>query len=174
MSTTPAEALPPIPFTERYVVPPDGRRRLAWASVRFTLLTARSQRLFYGAIVVFALLVQTLEGWSPFGPALLEALAFVVAGLVLSVVWTGTVGFSQTWHSTRYRFPEAAVLESGFGDAAFVLSGPTGDVRVPYAGLREVQARGDFVYVSTDGLGGQAIFPRALFPDEAIDRINAT
>lgn len=174
MSTTPEDALPQIPFTERYVVPPDGRRRLAWASVRFTLLTARGQRLFYGAIVVFALVFQTLEGWSPLGPAVLEALAFVAVGLLLTVIWTCTVGFSQTWHSTRYRFPGGATLESGFGPDSFVLRGPTGDVRVPYAGLRTVTAHGDFVYVSTDGLGGQAIFPRELFPDEEIERINAT
>lgn len=173
MSETPHGDLAPIPFAYRYVVPADGRRRLAWASVRFTLVVAPGQRLFYAAIVVFALLVQTLEGWTPLGWAVLEALGFVVVGLVLSVVWATTVGFSQTFHSTRYRFPQGAVLESGFGVADFVLRGPTGDVRVPYAGLRRVQARGDFVYVSTDGLGGQAIFPRALFPDDEIQRINA-
>lgn len=173
MSTTPGDALPQIPFTERYVVPPDGRRRLAWASVRFTLFAARSQRLFYGTIVAFALVVRTLEGWSPFGQALLQLVGLVAIGLALSVLWACTAGFAQTFHSTRYRFAEGAVHESGFGDEGFVLRGPTGEVHVPFAGLRRVRAHGDFVYMALDGLGGQAIFPRALFPDDEIDRINA-
>ncbi len=162
-----------IPLTERYVVPPDGRRRLAWASVRFTLLVAPGQRVFYGLIVAFALVVQTLEGWRPVGPAAGSALQVVVVGLVLSFVWATTVGFSQTYHSTRHRFPEGAVLESGFGADAFVLRVPTGDVRVPVEGLRRVRPRGDFVFISTDGLGGHAIFPRALFPDDQVARLNA-
>ncbi|MCW2812926.1 MAG: hypothetical protein JWN84_381 [Nocardioides sp.] len=163
----------PIPLTERYVVPPDGRRRLAWASVRFTLLVAPGQRVFYGLVVAFALVVQSLEGWSPLGTAVASALEIVVVGLVLSFVWATTVGFSQTYHSTRHRFPEGAVLGSGFGEDAFVLRVPTGDVRVPVEGLRRLRPRGDFVFISTDGLGGHAIFPRALFPDDQVTRLNA-
>lgn len=162
-----------LPFTERYVVPEDGRRRLAWASVRFTLVSARGQRVFYGVIVVFALLRQTLDGWSPLGPALLEVLGFVAFGLVATVVWASTVGFAQTYHSTRHRFFPGAVLESGFGPESFVLRGPAGETWLPHAELRRVRVRGDFVYVSTDGIGGQAIFPRELFPDHQVERINA-
>lgn len=162
-----------IAFTERYVVPDDGRRRLAWASVRFTLLSSRGQRAFYGVIVAFALLVQTLEGWSPLGPAVLETLGFVAFGLAASVVWASTVGFAQTYHSTRHRFFPGAVLESGFGERAFVLRGPAGETWLPHSALRRVRPRGEFVYVSTDGIGGQAIFPRELFPDDQVERINA-
>ncbi|MDO9454890.1 hypothetical protein [Nocardioides sp.] len=167
------EDFPPIPFTQRYVVPADGRRRLAWASVRFTLLSSRAQRVFYATIVVFALALQTFEGWTPADESVLEACGFVAVGLALSVVWASTVGFLQTYHSTRYRFYPDAVLESGFGDDAFVLRGPAGDTWLPYGAVRRARVRGEFVFFSTDGIGGQAIFPKALFPDAQVERITA-
>lgn len=162
---------PEIPLTSQYVVPENGRRRLAWAAVRFTLLASGGQRLFYGAIVAFALVAQTIEGWSPFGEAARDVVELVVAGLTLSVVWACTVGFSQTYQSTRYRSPVGAVLSSGFGEDVFVLDGPTGEVRVPYAAVTRVRVRGDYVFFSTDRFGGHAIFPRALFPDYALARL---
>lgn len=165
--------IPPIPFTYRYEAPDDARRKLAWASVRYTLFAARQQQIFYAVIVVFALLLQTTKGWSPFGTALAEALIFMAVGLVSVVLWSTTVGYAQTYHSTRYRFPPGAVLESGFGDDGFVLRGPTGESYAPYTHMKGAIARGDFVFFSLGSIAGTAVFPRALFPDHEVARINA-
>ncbi len=162
-----------IPLTQRYVVPDDGRRQLAWTSVRFTL-RSRGHRLLYAGLVVFALLFQTLNGgWDPLRPAVLATVRLIVGGLAITAVWTCVVGGLQTYRSTRDRFFAGAVHESGFGDDELALRGPRGESRIPYAAMRSIRTCGDFAFVSTDGLGGHAIFPRALFPDREIDRINA-
>ncbi|GAA5150514.1 hypothetical protein GCM10023340_27800 [Nocardioides marinquilinus] len=163
-----------IPLTHRFVADADYRRRVSWASARFALVS-RGHLLFYAAIVAFALLDRELtRGWTPLGDAIRGVALVVVVLLAFTVLFTVAVGYRQAYVSARLRYPDDAVLESGFGDDELVLRTPVGETRVAYRDLRKARARGEFVFLATDGLGGQAVFPRALFPDEAVARINAS
>ncbi len=162
-----------IPYTERYVVPADGRRRIAWASVRFTVVHSRAQRAFYVSIVAFAVVFQSLEGWEPLGRAVVRALGLVAVAAAASVLYPATVGFAQTYQSTRHRHYPGAVLESGFGDDTVVLRGPTGESRLSRAALRRMRVVGDFVVVGPRGIAGHVILPRALFPPHQVARLTA-
>jgi hypothetical protein len=162
-----------IPYTRRFVADPDYRRRVSWASVRFALLS-RGHVLFYVAIVLFALLDRHLsDGWTPLADAVLDVALVAVALLAFTVVFTAAVGYRQAYVSAREPYPDGAVLESGFGEDEMALRSPLGETRFAYRELRSARARGDFVFLATDGLGGQAVYPRELFPDEAVARINA-
>jgi hypothetical protein len=163
----------PVSFTERYVVPADGRRRIAWASVRFTVLHSRAQRAFYVSIIAFSVLFQSLEGWDPLDRTALRALGLAVVLVAASVLYAATVGFAQTYRSTRHRHYPGAVLESGFGDDVVVLRGPSGESRFPRSALRRARVVGDFVVVGPGGLAGHVVLPRALFPDEQVARLTA-
>jgi hypothetical protein len=67
-------------------------------------------------------------------------------------------------------FP-GAVLESGFGEDALVLRNPVSESRISYKAIRSVTPRGDFIFMRQHGVPLTSVFPRALFPREAIERI---
>jgi len=65
------------------------------------------------------------------------------------------------------------VLESGFGVNAMVLRGPLSESRIDYAAVRSLTRHGEFVFLRQRGVPVVSVFPRELFPDDAIARINA-
>lgn len=69
------------------------------------------------------------------------------------------------------RFSLEPRLVSGFGDGAMVLRNPLSTARIRYEGIQSVTARGDVDFMRQQGVPLLGVYPRELFPDEAIERI---
>ena len=98
----------------------------------------------------------------------------VIYALVLTVVFAaflGALAYVQTVRSARIRVHDGAVLESGFGERTLVLRNPVESSRQDYRTIRSIKARGDHVFIRRVGLAPVAVWPRALFPDEEIERV---
>lgn len=97
-----------------------------------------------------------------------------IYALVLTAAFAGllgALGYVQTVRGARIRVHDGAVLESGFGEHTLVLRNPVESSRQDYRTIRSIKARGDHVFIRRVGLAPVAIWPRALFPDEEVERV---
>lgn len=106
--------------------------------------------------------LRTRLGWS------------VALGLVPTVVLVlalAALSYVRTIRSARTRVFDGAVLESGFGTDEFVFRNPVASSRTRYSVVRSIDVRGDHVFVRQHGVPLVAIYPRELFPDEAVEQM---
>lgn len=96
---------------------------------------------------------------------------FALLPTLILAVWALAMSYLRMVRRSRWRLFNGAVLESGFGDGEMVFRNTLGSVRLSYKGVRSVTARGKFVFIQMHGVPVMAIYPRELFPDEAITRI---
>lgn len=66
---------------------------------------------------------------------------------------------------------DGAVFETGFGESEMVSRGPLRATRLRYEAISSVTQRGDFVFMRQRGHAIVSVYPRELFPDEAVQRI---
>ena len=121
--------------------------------------------------MLFALLI--MSGWKSgsIGAQVFWALVFALVPTLILVVWAAAIGYRATVRGSRLRLFNGAVLESGFGEDEMVLRNPIASVRMAYTGIKSITARGGFVFMQQHGSPLFTVYPRELFPDEAIDRI---
>ena len=81
--------------------------------------------------------------------------------------------YVRTVRPMRFIVYAGAELQSGFGEDAFVVEGPQGMGRKSYTMVRSVVVRGDFVFVRFRDNPLVVLYPRELFPDEAVARVQA-
>jgi hypothetical protein len=163
----------PIPFQHRYVVQAGTAKAMARAFVRYRL-GQRNLRLVFLALWLVATLLLFLS----YDPDELSTGARVYGGLFYGLLFTLivlAVGMALTYVAThrlgRGRMTEGAVVESGFGDDAVVINRPGSSGRTDYSVIRAVDVRKAFVFVRFDGNPVTSIYPRELFPDDALARL---
>jgi len=160
-----------IPYTHRFVANSDTAKTIARARQLYAH-RLKVRWIFYSLILVlFALLI--MSGWrsGSIGAQVFWALVFALVPTLILVVWAAAIGYLATVRGSRLRLFNGAVLESGFGEEEMVLRNPIASVRMAYTGIKSVTARGSFVFMQQHGAPLFTVYPRELFPDEAIDRI---
>jgi hypothetical protein len=146
---------------------------MARAFVRHAL-TLRAQQLFYAGFFVLCMLLWLVlfdgDSATP-GAMLFWAVLLAGATTVALVVLTLLLGYVRTVRGARVRLFPGAVLESGFGESHMVLRNPLAESRISYRSVRTLVARGDFVFLQHHGSPVVAVYPRDLFPADALARI---
>jgi hypothetical protein len=162
-----------IAYTNRFVADRGTGRAVARAFVRHAL-TMRSQVVFLSAFFVFCLLVWTVTfDEAPLGAALFWAVVLSVVPTLSLLALISAIGYVRTLRGSRHRLFEGAVVESGFGEDEMVLRGVLGETRLKYRAVRSLEVRGDHVFMQQHGVAVVSIYPRVLFPDDAVRRIRA-
>jgi hypothetical protein len=161
-----------VPFRYRLVATDRTRRELATAFLRWFVAQPRTWLLVDLFWVFFALLLFSGmdEGFSV-GARVFWSLVFALVPTVLLVVLLGAMIYVRTLRGARLRVHAGAVLESGFGEHTLVLRNPVESSKQDYRTIRSITARGDHVFIRRVGPAPVAVWPRALFPDEEIERI---
>jgi hypothetical protein len=163
----------PIPYQHRFVVQAGTAKAMARAFVRYRLGQLHVRLVFLGLWLVATLLL-----FLSYDADELSAGARLYGGLFYGLLFTLIVlaiGMALTYVATRRlgrgRITEGAVLETGFGDDAVVISRPGSSGRTAYSVIRAVDVRKGFVFVRFDGNPVTNIYPRELFPDDALARL---
>lgn len=101
----------------------------------------------------------------------------VAMGATFSALLTGLFGWytavvsrRATTRNMRATIFEGAVLETGFGERGYVISGPFGRRYVPYSRVESVDRWGDFTSIRLVDDPVRRLNPSVLFPDEALER----
>lgn len=160
-----------IPYTHRFVANSDTAKTIARA-LQIYAHRLKGRWIFYSLILVlFSLLI--MAGWrsGSIGAQIFWAIVFALVPTAILAVWAAAIGYFATVRGSRLRLFDGAVLESGFGEEEMVLRNPIASARLAYAGIKSVTARGKFVFMQQHGVPLLSVYPRELFPDEAIDRI---
>ena len=162
-----------IPFEQTFVATAETKRQLASA---FVAERHRKWQLWllYALVAVTLALLLLLGMDESFSIRVRLAWAVGVAlafTFVLAVLFA-TLAYVVTLRSARTRLFEGAVLESGFGSDDFVLRGELASSRISYRAVKSIKAHGDYVFLRQHGVPVVSVFPRALFPDEAIEGIS--
>lgn len=160
-----------IPYGHRFVVNSDTAKTIARA-YQFYAHRLKGRWIFYGLILVlFALLF--MAGWrsGSIGARVFWAIVFALVPTTILAVWAAAIGYLATVRGSRLHLYNGAVLESGFGEKELVLRNPIASMRLAYIGIKSVTARGNFVFIQQNGSPLLSVYPRELFPDEAIARI---
>jgi hypothetical protein len=163
-----------VAFTERFVADPGTARRLASAFAAERLRNRRIWILFGLVLLVMAAIL--LLGMDPdfrLGARVAWALIVAIVPTTLLIAAFAALAYVLTLRGARVRLFDGAVLESGFGVNAMVLRGPLSESRIDYAAVRSLTRHGEFVFLRQRGVPVVSVFPRELFPDDAIARINA-
>jgi hypothetical protein len=162
----------PIPYTYRFVAGPDTGRKMARALVGHA---HRMKRQWIVYLVFWALftvvIVTSRDSSSSLGTRLFWAVVFALIPTVMLAAFFSALGYFRMARSARVRVFPGAVLESGFGEDALVLRNPLSESRIRYQAIKSVTPRGDFIFMRQHGVPMVGAFPRALFPDEAIERL---
>jgi len=161
-----------IPCTHRFVGSSDTRKSIARASLG-QAHRMRRQWVFYSIVLVsFAVLL--MSGMSrdfSSGTRIGWAIMFALLPTLVVAVLVSVIAYSQMVRRSRFLLFKDAVLESGFGADEMVFRNPIAAIRIAYTGIESVTPRGNFVFVQQQGLPRVTVYPRDLFPDEAIYRI---
>lgn len=170
MSTT-----EPIPYTYRFVARPDTGRKMARALIAHAHRMKR-QWIFYSLILaLFTLvIVSSMDSSYSLGKRLFWAIVFALVPTLLLAVFFSTLGFFRVARSAQVRVFPGAVLESGFGEDSLVLRNPMSENRIRYQAIKSVTPRGDFIFMRQHGVPLVSVYPRALFPAEAIARMTGS
>jgi hypothetical protein len=167
MSTT-----EPIPFTYRFVASPDTGRRMARALIGHAHRMRRQWIVYLLILMLFTLIIVTgMDSSDSLRKRLFWAIVFALVPTVLVGVFFSVLGYFRVARSAQVRVFPGAVLESGFGEDALVLRNPMSESRISYQAIRSVTPRGDFIFMRQHGVSLISVFPRALFPGEAIERM---
>jgi hypothetical protein len=161
-----------IAFTHRFVAGPDTRRQMARAFVDHVQRMRRMRVIYLLCLSAFTVIMWTGldDGLAP-GARLSWSVAYALVPTLLAALLFAAAGYVSTLRGARMRLFPGAVIESGFGEDELVLRGPVSETRLSYRAVRSLVSRGEFVFLQQHGLAVVSIFPRALFPDEAIARI---
>ena len=163
-----------VAFTERFVADAGTARRLARAFVSERLRLRRIWILFGLVLLVMAaILILGMDPDFRLGVRVAWALIFATVPTTLLIAGFAALAYALTLRGARVRLFDGAVLESGFGANAMVLRGPLSESRIDYAAVTSATRHGDFVFLRQRGIPVVSVFPRELFPDDAIARINA-
>lgn len=161
-----------IGYTHRFVASSDTSRKSARAFLGHALRTRR-QWVFY--LLVLALFtVVLMSGMDPrlgLGSQITWAAVFALLPTLIVAFSLVAISYVRMVRGSRLRLFEGAVLESGFGEDEMVFRNPIAAVRISFRGIKSLTARGDFVFMQQHGVPVVGIYPRELFPDDAIDRI---
>jgi hypothetical protein len=162
----------PIPYTYRFVASPDTGRKMARALIGHAHRMKR-QWIFYSLILaLFTLIIVTgMDSSYSLGKRLFWAIVFALVPTLLLAAFFSVLGYFRVARSAQVRVFPGAVLESGFGEDALVLRNPLSESRISYRAIRSITPRGDFIFMRQHGVPLTSVFPRALFPREAIERI---
>lgn len=106
------------------------------------------------------------------GTRVVWALVYALALTAVFAALLGALGYVQTVRGARIRVHDGAVLETGFGEHTLVLRNPVESSRQDYRTIRSIKVRGNHVFIRRVGVGPVAVWPRALFPDQEIDRVH--
>jgi hypothetical protein len=159
------------PYQYEFVATEDTARAMTRA-----LMTLRGTvRLWLASAVALMLSVALVYSDTDMPTSRLERLVAAAghALLITVPVWILLLAllYGVNLKNTRRRVPEGAVWRSGFEEAGWVVSGPLSSHRYSYDLVRSVRERGDFVFVQLRGNPGVFGYPRALFPDDALARL---
>jgi hypothetical protein len=161
-----------IPYTHRFVADSDTGERMALA-ILGRLHRMKPQWIMYSCVLVLftALLMSLMNASVTPRDRLAWGLLLALLPTLLSAVLGMAFHFRQVVRKSRARLYKGAILESGFGEQELVLRNPLASARLAYRGIQSVSARGDFVFLKFYGLSTVAVYPRELFPHEAISWI---
>lgn len=161
-----------VEFTHRFVATSDTRRKCALAFVRHVHRTRTTWVLYSALLMPFTVLIFSgMDERFSLESRLVWALIFAFAPTLVVAGCFAALGYVRTLRGARFRLYDGAVLESGFGDGAMVLRNPLSTARIRYEGIQSVTARGNVVFMRQQGVPLLGVYPRELFPDEAIERI---
>lgn len=163
-----------IPYQYRYVATEATSREMARAFVDH-LFRRRQAWLFLAAILLVfaAILLIGMDTSFSLGARIGWSLLFAVVPTVVLALAIALLSYVRTLKAARTRIFDGAVIESGFGSEELVLRNPVASSRIQYRAIRSVTARGHQVFLRQHGVPLVAVFPRSLFPDEAIARISS-
>lgn len=159
-----------IAYTHRFVANPEVAKAIARA-FQFYAHTLKGRWIFYALVLVLFALIFVSGMSGSIGAQVSWAFALALVPTLFLAVWTAVVSYWKMVRDSRLRLFNGAVLESGFGEKEMVLRDPLGSARLAYIGIKSVTARGHFVFIQRHGVPLFSVYPRELFPDEAIDRI---
>lgn len=161
-----------ISYTNRFVANAGTRREIARAFVGHAQ-RMRGTWLFYLLVLVLFAVISVSGMDTRFGLRTRVAWSILYAIVPTAVVAAliATIGYLRTYRGSRLRLFEGAALESGFGENEMILRGPLAEVRLSYQGIRSITARRNFVFMRQHGSPLVSVYPRELFPDEALERI---
>ena len=140
------------------------------------LMTVRGVgRFWFGFVVVLAIGTTLFYDATDMRSGALDRLVTAAGRSVVLVVPVWCVVLAALYllnlRVMQRRVPEGAVWQSGFEEHDFVVSGPLSSHRYSYQLVRSVIARGDFVFVQLRGNAAMRGYPRALFPDDELARL---
>ncbi len=146
----------------------------ASAMARASIFPKPPWRFTAGYVVVLGVLFYLSYSGTPHsvGYRIWASLFYAIVVTVFAACLLAGFIFIVVHRNARLRVFDGAVLRSGFSEDSFVTSNPVTSTRWSYEGVRFV-VRGDFVILRPRG-GAWTIFPRALFPDEALAQIRAS
>lgn len=162
-----------VAFRYRFVATDRTRRDLARAFVRWLFAQPRTLLIldvFWVCAAVILFVGMDEERFST-GTRVLWSVLYALVPTVALAVLLGALAYVQTVRGSRIRVHDGAVLESGFGEHTLVLRNPVESSRQDYRTIRSIKVHGDHVFIRRVGLAPVAIWPRALFPDEEIERV---
>jgi hypothetical protein len=160
-----------IPYTHRFVANSGTAGTIARA-FQFYAHRLKGRWVCYALILLlFTLLLMSGVSSRSVGAQFFRAIAFALVPTAILAVWTTAIGYLRMVRGSRLRLFNGAVLESGFGEEEMVLRNPIASVRLAYKGIKSITAQGNFVFMQQRGVPLLTVYPRDLFPDEAIDRI---
>lgn len=162
-----------VAYRYRFVATDRTRRDLARAFVRWLLVQPRIWLILDVFWMCTAVILFVGMDDQPFSTGTLVAASLLYALVPTTVLAAllGAIGYGSSVRGARIRVHDGAVLESGFGERTLVLRNPVESSRQGYRTIRSIKARGDHVFIRRVGLAPVAIWPRALFPDEEIERV---
>jgi len=162
-----------VAYRYRFLATDRTRRDLARAFVGWLFAQPRIWLVldvFWICIAVLLFLGMDEERFST-GTRVLWAVVYALVLTMALAAFLGALAYVQTVRSARIRVHDGAVLESGFGERTLVLRNPVESSRQDYRAIRSIKVRGDHVFIRRVGLAPVAIWPRALFPDEEVERV---
>jgi hypothetical protein len=164
----------PIAFTERFVVRADTGQMMArvWLADRL-----RTKRLWVLLTLIYlcvaAILLSGMDPDFRLWVRIVWAAIFALVPLAILVAALAVMVYVMTLRNARTRLVVGSLLEAGFGPDALVVKNPLSESRIRYDGITSVRRRGEFVLLRQVGMPVTSVYPAALFPDDALDRIRA-
>ncbi|MDQ3028524.1 MAG: hypothetical protein M3R09_00530 [Actinomycetota bacterium] len=162
----------PIEYTNRYVADADKRRRFARAYVGYAHRPRGVWVFHAGVLMLFAMILGS--GIDPrYGLGTRVAWGLVWATIPTSVIalCLAALVYLRALRDAKVRLYDGAVIESGFGEREMVSRSPRSSSRLNYQAIGSVTPRGDFVFLRLHGVALVSVYPRELFPDDAMERI---
>jgi hypothetical protein len=169
-STPPTEEQ--VPFSYRFVATDRTARELSRAFLGYLFTRPRTWLALDVVWMLCAVVLFTgMDDRFSVGARVLAAILYAVPAMVVVMVVLALAVHVRTARVARIRVHDGAVLESGFGEHTLVLRNPVESSRQDYRTIHSITARRDHVFIRRVGLTPVAVWPRALFPDDEVERI---